>query len=163
MDSNNNNSRRSSLTADRLVQNALIKRVFLHWCIFVLAVVLLSAVVRLRQPSFAVLTWSEFWCAFAYETVPFLVVVLAFIPTLLVDTRRIGNRFAGPMVRFRRCMREVVQGKRVVPISFRPGDFWQDIATHVNQITKQIDIDKSSEPLDREHGDPSVEEELVGK
>ena len=157
----NDSSRRSSTTANRRVQHALIKRVFLHWCIFVISVTLVSAFVKSRQPTFATQSWSEFLNLFAYETVPFLVVVVAFLPAFILDSHRISHRFAGPMVRFRRGMADVVNGRKVPSLNFRPGDFWHDIAVHFNQINKRFKPQFFKEGSQDEVGHVE-DQELVG-
>ena len=82
----------------------------------------------------------------------FLLSIIASVlvmPFVLFDFVRLSNRFAGPMFRLRRCMQDLADGKRVEPIHFRDGDFWQEIADAFNGILARMDAARtiSSEVL----------------
>ena len=130
--------RRKNLTPDRRVQHALMKRVFLHWLTFVGAVLFVSAILKSLHPDVAGQSFGTAAKAFALESIPFMVVIIAFMPAFLFDTHKISLRFAGPMFQFRRAMSEVVQGRRPKSICFRSEDFWHDLAVHFNQINERV-------------------------
>jgi hypothetical protein len=60
------------------------------------------------------------------------------LPLLMLDIIRVSHRFAGPMIRIRKALRDVAEGKTVEPIRFRFGDFWCDVAEDFNRATARI-------------------------
>jgi len=79
--------------------------------------------------AFSNMVWRHAPTAFA-------LVVLA--PVFFWDLCKLTNRFAGPMVRLRRAMRELAEGGDVEPIRFRKGDFWQDFAEDFNRAAQRV-------------------------
>ena len=53
------------------------------------------------------------------------------IPIVVRDLVKLTHRFAGPMLRMRRLMKQVANGEHVEPVRFRDGDFWQDFAVRL--------------------------------
>ena len=133
-----NLGRRSGSVADRRVQFALVKRVLYHWCIFMVTACFVALVTEAFSGANRGSTWSSFLSSFWLNQAPFFVVAVFLLPIFLVDTNKVSHKFAGPMIRFRRAMRDVAKGKVVNPIKFRPGDFWHDIANDFNAMTKRL-------------------------
>ena len=134
-----NPSRRAGKVANRRVQYALVGRVLTHWIFFTVATcifLLISYALFGREPGQSL---GQFFSGYAKEVLPLLVVSVFLLPIFLVDINKVSHRFAGPMVRFRRGLKEVAQGDQVQEMSFRPGDFWQDMATDFNKAIAQID------------------------
>jgi hypothetical protein len=69
---------------------------------------------------------------------PLIAAVLALFPVFAYDSIKLSNRFAGPMLRLRRAMREVVLEERYSRLEFRKDDFWQDVAENFNQIVERL-------------------------
>jgi hypothetical protein len=55
------------------------------------------------------------------------------------DMLRLSHRFAGPMLRFRRAMRDLGRGEQVEPLRFRDGDFWQEMAAEFNAVLQRVE------------------------
>jgi hypothetical protein len=72
------------------------------------------------------------WLWFHYA--PAVVASLLLVPIILLDSLRMSNRFAGPMVRLRRAMGRLAEGESVQPINFRDNDFWADFAEDFNRM-----------------------------
>ena len=49
-----------------------------------------------------------------------------------------SHRFAGPVLRLRRSMRQLAQGEHVEPIKFRKGDFWPEFADEFNAVLARV-------------------------
>ena len=75
---------------------------------------------------------------------------LCILPLAVYDVIRMSHRFAGPMLRFRRAMRDLGNGEHVEPLRFREGDFWQELATEFNAVLQRVN---------RERGDASEDEQ----
>ena len=69
---------------------------------------------------------------------PTLLAVLALAPILIRDLCRLTNRFAGPMVRLRRAMHDLAEGREVSPIHFRERDFWKDLVIDFNRVVERV-------------------------
>jgi hypothetical protein len=80
---------------------------------------------------------------------PFLIVAFLLLPLVIWDYVRLTNRFAGPVLRLRRCMRKATAGENVQPITFRQNDFWAEFAQEFNallaKVRKQSDIESFNE------------------
>ena len=148
-------SRRARRIADRQVQYALVGRVMNHWIFFTLAssaLLLLSHALFGREPG---QTAGEFFSGYLKEVFPLLIVSTFLLPIFIVDINKVSHRFAGPMTRLRRGMNEVVQGNSIPELSFRPGDFWQDLATDFNSAVDRIDrTDSRTEDDDANQAEP---------
>ena len=63
---------------------------------------------------------------------------LAFLPLVIADVVRLGNRFSVPVERLQRAIRDLNKGQHVEPIRFRKGDFWQDLAADFNALIDRV-------------------------
>ncbi len=142
-------SRRAGRIADRKVQYALVARVMNHWIFFTLAssvFLLVSYALFGREPGQTV---GEFFSGYAREVFPLLLVSVFLMPIFMVDINKVSHRFAGPMTRLRRGMKEVGQGESVPKMGFRPGDFWHELATDFNAAVDKLDrTDESAKDSD---------------
>lgn len=127
---------RKRLFVDPKVQGALVIRVVCYWMICLVTITLMLLCWRIiTGPARLFYTHlDDMW--FHYG--PALVASLVLLPLVIVDIVRLSNRFAGPMLRLRRNMRELAQGESVEPIAFREGDFWQDFAKEFNGVLARI-------------------------
>ena len=122
---------------DYRVQGALIVRVVLYWlmCLLTMTLLLLGwgLLTDPARPLSAHLT--EILALYR----PAAVVSLLLLPGVIFDLLRLSNRFAGPMFRLRRSMRNLAQGKPVAAVRFRQGDFWQEFAEDFNTIAAKTE------------------------
>jgi len=139
----NQHKKRKQIFVDPKVQGALVLRVVIYWCFCLgtMTIMLLSwnmLTVPARMP------WThldDMW--FHYG--PVLVASFCLLPIVMIDIVKVSNRFAGPLVRLRRSMRQLAAGEPVRPIRFRDGDFWQDFADEFNDVLARVQGDESSE------------------
>lgn len=71
--------------------------------------------------------------------VPAIVASSLLLPIVLLDIMRFSNRFAGPLVRLRKSMQMLAEGKSVTELHFRPGDYLNELSTQFNEIRARIE------------------------
>jgi hypothetical protein len=148
--------KRRQYFVDAKVQGALVLRCVIYWLSCVTAMILLWLGWRIMtmpvQASFLdYYPLRELSAQFA----PAVITSMILLPFVVIDTIRVSNRFAGPIYRLRRTMREAARGESVEPIHFRGDDFWQSLADDFNSLVKQIEQQK-------ENGGSSEERDAVG-
>jgi len=123
---------RTRFYVDYRVQGALMVRIVLYWltCLLTIVLVLLGwgMIADPIRPLNTRLT--ELWTVHGSAAVASLLV----LPAVVFDLLRVTNRFAGPMFRLRRSLHDLAQGKPVLDVRFRQGDFWQEFAEDFNTV-----------------------------
>lgn len=125
-------NQRKRFFVDRHVQGALVRRAVVYVLLVVVLVALLStlcvAVVEgpLSGHQLAERMWARLGLAW--------VATVLLIPIIVIDCIRLSNRFAGPMLRLRRAMKDVGAGKDVALVRIRKGDFWYEFAEDFNRM-----------------------------
>jgi hypothetical protein len=132
----NQKRKRRQLFVDREVQGALVLRAAGYWLFCLLTVTLMvlcwGVLTGPRAPATVVL--GRLLSNYA----PALLASLILLPIVLVDCTRFSNRFVGPLVRFRRSLRQLADGQDVRPIKYRDNDYWQDLAEGYNDLLKRM-------------------------
>jgi signal transduction histidine kinase len=132
---------RKTFVVDRDVQGGLLAKAACYWLLSLTMVGALNVLgwvfiapgvdvlVQIRQqlPSL----FGTFLVALAST--------LIVLPVLLYDLAKHTNRFAGPVFRLQRCMKEIAEGKSVRLISFRKDDYWQELAGSFNQVVARLE------------------------
>ena len=122
--------KRWRLFADARVQGQLCFRVVIYWlvCQFttVGAMIAFASLGKQVSPN---MIWSFVGPAFFAS--------LMILPFALLDAIGFSNRFAGPILNFRRRFADLVNGKPTSEINFRPGDYYEDLAENYNLLRKQ--------------------------
>ena len=118
---------------DRAVQGTLLIHVVAYWVFFLFAAGVLVLFVEMLagDPRDAAKNLLP-------RHGPTVLAVLALAPIFLRDLCKLSNRFAGPIVRLQRAMRDLAEGREVSPIHFREHDFWQDLASDFNQVVERV-------------------------
>lgn len=128
---------RRQLFVDKDVQGVLLARVGVYWacCLITVILILLCWRVVVGPSSELHVHLDYLW----YHYRPILLAAFILLPILLADTLRLSNRFAGPMVRLKRGLSELADGRTdVSPIHFRSGDFWHDFAREFNRAAQRV-------------------------
>lgn len=159
---------RKQLFVDRKVQGALIVRAIGYWffCLLTITLMLLCWRIVTGPARMFYMHFDDMWFHFG----PALAASLILLPMVIVDLLRISNRFVGPMVRFRRMMKDLAAGKSVRPIVLRDGDFWQDYAKdfnalicHVERLTAELAAARQNDPASLSSADEAgAEPALTG-
>ena len=107
-------SLRKQFFVDPQVQGGLVWRLILYWVLCLGAMIAILLCWRMiTGPARVFYThFDDMW--FHYG--PALIVSLLLLPLVIVDTIRYSNRFAGPMLRLRRSMRDLARGEHVEPL-----------------------------------------------
>jgi hypothetical protein len=123
---------------DQSVQGTILLRLVLHWVLFVVTAGLFLYFVELlggapRNAGKNLVSRHG----------PTVLAVLALAPIFLNDLCKLTNRFAGPMVRLRRAMHDLAQGREVAPVHFRDRDFWKELAVDFNRVVERVQTSKN--------------------
>jgi signal transduction histidine kinase len=132
----NRRSLRKRFTADLQIQGALAVRVVLYWLLCLFAIGMLLFVLRMAAKPLTPLDrqLNDLWSLI----LPTAAVSLLLLPIVVLDVLRLTNRFAGPVFRLRRAMRDLAEGKTVEEIRFRKGDFWLEFASDFNAVAARL-------------------------
>lgn len=138
-------SKRKKNFVDGNVQGALLRRIFYHWLSFFgvlgLTVVLMQAMLGDPSEPLLLRIQNETGQLFFLGTI-----MLCLLPAFMLDTIRFSNRFVGPIIRLKRHLQEVPEGK-LERCKFRGDDFWTDLADDFNKVaeiieSQQLEIEK---------------------
>jgi hypothetical protein len=129
--------RRTTVLVDKGIQWLIIRQALLHWLCFSVAASLL--VVALEEVSGGVFrSPSERWQAIRPTITSLYLSLLVLLPVFIHDWIKLSHRFAGPVTRLRRILRELAEGKVSSPVKFRKGDCWQEMAAELNAAVEAL-------------------------
>ena len=128
--------KRRQLFVDPKVQGALVLRLLGYWGVTIITTIAMVFCwrVAISPPQPLVGYLNDFSVFFG----PALVASLLLAPLIVVDCVRSSNRFAGPLYRVRRCLRDLAEGVPVPPMNFRDGDFWAEVADEFNAVSAKM-------------------------
>jgi hypothetical protein len=128
--------KRRQLFVDPKVQGVLILRVFGYWSVTMITItcMVLSWQMVTSPPRPFVEHFVALWGQYG----PAFLASVLLLPMIAIDCVRVSNRFAGPLYRLRRCMRDLTAGLPVPPVHFRDGDFWCDVADEFNAVSAKL-------------------------
>ncbi|MCA9193063.1 MAG: hypothetical protein KDB03_14915 [Planctomycetales bacterium] len=127
---------RQQYWVDRPVQLILVLRVSLYWLLGFVSVAIAAASYQYnKHPNWSYAEHSRqlfeaFW--------PWLPTVLLVLPLVMFDIIRLSNSFVGPIYRLRRHLDKLIENPTSPALSFRHGDYWQDIALPINLLQGEI-------------------------
>ena len=129
--------KRARKYVDRNVQGGLLTRMAIHWGVFFFtsacAYTVVQAIVSPNGTSFLQRVQNSIT-----EFSLLGLLMLTLMPAFLLDVVRFSNRFAGPIVRLRRFLRELGENGEVPPLKFRDDDFWAEIAKEFNACRGRV-------------------------
>jgi hypothetical protein len=129
--------KRARKYVDRNVQGGLLTRMAIHWGVFffssAFAYIVVQAIVSPNGTSFLQRVQNSIT-----EFSLLGLLMLTLMPAFLLDVVRFSNRFAGPVVRLRRFLRELGENGEVPPLKFRDDDFWMEIAKEFNVCRERV-------------------------
>jgi hypothetical protein len=129
--------KRARKYVDRNVQGGLLTRMAIHWGVFfftsAFAYIVVQAIVSPNGTSFLQRIQNSLT-----EFSLLGLLMLTLMPAFFLDVVRFSNRFAGPIVRLRRFLRELGENGEVPPLKFRDDDFWMEIAKEFNVCRERI-------------------------
>ena len=131
-----NGKRRHQMLADRKIQGALLAHTAIYWfyCLFSVTLIAVCWIIFTKQPESSTELFTQLWL----NCGPALFGSVLLLPLVLLDCLRLSNRFAGPMVRMQRVMRELAEGQTPPAFTLRPGDYWTEFADNMNTVMERL-------------------------
>lgn len=152
--------RRARQFVDPSVQGLLLKRVVAYWFLAVFVVVLLIGFqVFLANGSES--TFERLQQVLA-QFEPALIAALCILPILLLDCLYVTSKFAGPLVRLRKEMRNLADGKSVKPVLFRRNDLYYELTDEFNRLSAEVEKLRAAAGSIRESEGRTALQEPVG-
>jgi len=130
-------NRREVLFVDPKVQGLLMTRVVTYWFVVVFTLGLLIGYQVYMSGGSESLSFKLKVVLANFE--PALIAALCVLPFIMLDSLRVTSKFAGPLVRLRKEMRNLADGKPVEPIKFRKNDFYDELTDEFNQLAEQVE------------------------
>ena len=141
------NERRRRHYVDAKVQGDLLRYLTSYW---LLGLATYAAVILVyRIVPYWLAGEDQLLAAVWRDLCPFIIVSVAISPFVLISAIRFSNRFVGPMLRFRRAMKQLAKGETPERIELRRQDYWRDMADDINQVsvllenTRSVDHDEA--------------------
>lgn len=121
---------------DLPLQGTMILRVLVQWAILLACAagtsVVLQFILDPLQDSATRVTNLEI------TALSFGIVTLFLMPVFVWDLIKFSHQFVGPIVRLRSFLNSTSLRKGECELSFRQGDYWQDLASEFNEMLARI-------------------------
>lgn len=134
-------SKRKNLFVDPKVQSALAIRLTVHWVLFAALLSAISITVKWFSNPFQPL--SGLFSGFLHEQWPVLLTMALLLPAFIYDSLKLSNRFAGPIIRFRKTIQSIAETGKPRHLKFRKGDFWHNLANEFNDMLDTFETQNS--------------------
>lgn len=137
---------RKFLFIDSDVQGALVRRLLVHFALFMLvtfAALLFGQETRdgLEQPISHHL--GQMWQQYAL----LFVALGCILPAMVLDLIQTSHRFVGPIYSLRDAVKKLADGRPTRTLKFRKDDHWREMANDFNRLAERLDqVEASSNP-----------------
>lgn len=121
---------------NKKVQGTLARQLIKHWLLFFSVGCLITSLYQFLLNPFQ--SFGEVMQQFWLQQGPFLVVALLLLPVFVLDSIKLSHRVVGPLVRVRCALQSLAKGEPVSPLTFRPEDFWHDLADEFNTAISRL-------------------------
>lgn len=128
---------RKRLFIDKFVQGTLVRQLIIHWIAFVAATSL--ALAMLTWISNPLVSRNDLLAHVGRRLLPILIAAICIVPLFVRDAIAFTHRMVGPISRLRRELKSLADGNAANRIEFRPGDYWQEVATEFNEFSAYIE------------------------
>lgn len=123
---------RKRIYVDRFVQGGIVARVMFLWLTFGTITILIAVLLKyFANPTMEFTYYLEDSRQLGGSL---LMAFAAVFPLAVLHLMQFTHRFAGPILRLRRMMQNLVLGEEVPKLKFRKNDYWQDLADDFNSI-----------------------------
>jgi len=127
---------RQQLLIDRNVQGTLLWRTALYSSACGLYFIIILVFTEWMSSPDGTFVDSIFACI--DESIYWAPGLMLLVPVIAYDLLKLTNRFAGPFFRLRREMQRLVKNESEMPLGFRDGDYWVEIADDFNSIREEL-------------------------
>jgi len=133
---------RKRLFVDSAFQGRLLLRLVIYWAIYhvalwhLLFLFNMMAAAMNHDPTAPAKSVDTLYREFAVDHFSIVVCFLVMLPILGRDLLKFSHRFAGPLVRFRNTMQQMVDGRPVEPVTLRKFDLPSDFLGVFNKMVK---------------------------
>jgi sensor histidine kinase YesM len=118
------------------IQGQLVLRLGLYWVLyhFVLwhALFAYHFVEQRMSGTITAVPFGELYASFWTRYYPIVMCAVCMLPIFLVDLVRLSHRIAGPLVRFRNSLQQMIAGEEVRHVRLRKGDLLTELETTFN-------------------------------
>jgi len=90
--------------------------------------------------------WCEQWptiCRLVATAMTLSLMLL--LPMFIYNSFQLSHRFVGPVTQLRQVLRDLAEGKPVSPLTFRKGDYWQEMAEELNRAVEVLRKERLAE------------------
>jgi hypothetical protein len=118
-------------------QTGLFVRIITYWLIYQITVwnFLFLWHVWQEGPGNPLEQYWNFFKGYA----PTLLIFVGLVPFLAWDAVRFTHRLVGPVIRFRRGLQELAEGKQIRKLKLRKGDYLVDLQDEFNQMLDALE------------------------
>jgi hypothetical protein len=145
--------KRSQLLIEPSVQRTLIRHAIGYWLCCALTLEFLNLAWQISTGP----EQRSFWAYLLSQSLLESCVRLALgttlvLPFVIWDMLKLSNRFAGPIYRMRRALREVAEHGRTGTVHLRKDDFWHELAEELNAALATLEsrADSATGQFDRD-------------
>lgn len=120
------------------IQGSIVKHAIFYWAVYHLILWHILFMYRYAQYRAELIAGgppSTFWdlyAKFSHDHVAVILCALPILPVLVWDVIRVTHRVAGPLVRFRECLKALARGEHVPFVRIRKGDYLVDMERAFN-------------------------------
>jgi hypothetical protein len=140
-------NKRRTVLVDKTTQVAIVKQSLLHWLYHSLVTIVFLAILQFVLGGMFK-PWDEIWQSIWPIAASVYLSLFVLLPVFVLSSFKLSNRFAGPIGRVRRALRDIAAGKPYVPLQVRDGDFWPEIAQEFNAA---VEVLLRKKAVDQDH------------
>ena len=129
--------KRTRLVIEPVIQYSLVRQMIVQWSLHLLATLLLLSMLQVMLGGFFH-PWSYHASRIGPALASLSVALVVLLPVFILQSLKLSNRFAGPIYRLRRELRQLREGQPYREMQFREDDYWQDLAAPINSIHLQL-------------------------
>jgi hypothetical protein len=121
------------------IQGSIVKHAVFYWAVYHLIlwhILFMYRYLQYRAELIAGGSPSTFWdlySQFSHDNIAVILCALPILPVLVWDVVRVTHRVAGPLVRFRECLKALSRGEHVPFVRIRKGDYLVDMERAFNE------------------------------
>ena len=129
---------RKRVIVHKQIQLTFVRRLMLHWGIFVAATCLVTTFIQFLLDPLQ--SGDEMGYRFRLTVGSTLLVAMCLAPIFIRDTVKLSHRVVGPLIRLRGAIQAVEPGQPAGRILLRKSDYWQELITDYNAMLDRFDL-----------------------